>query len=94
MERSSHGPDFDESFVEPEAELVGAPSRPKFAELSEEPAYTPLPRDFASDMGNGMHAAETPDHRAHTAPTALFVEPGAEQERDLDVPAFMRRLQF
>ena len=32
---------FDDSSMEPE--LVGAPARPKFAELAEESAYTPLP---------------------------------------------------
>ncbi|HEY1984183.1 MAG TPA: cell division protein FtsZ [Terracidiphilus sp.] len=82
---------FDDSYVEPQTELVSVPSRPRFAEM-EEAVYTPLPRDFATDMGSGVHP---PDPFAeHRAPVALFAEQGLEQERDLDVPAFMRRLQF
>src|SRR3954464_5393434 len=38
---------------EPEPELVGAAVRPKFAEMEEEAKFTPLPRDYASDTGNG-----------------------------------------
>jgi cell division protein FtsZ len=75
---------FDDSYVEPE--LVTAPARPRFAEM-EEAVYTPLPRDFASDLSNGAHPAAQPV-------AALFAEQGQDQERDLDVPAFMRRLQF
>jgi cell division protein FtsZ len=76
-----------------EPDLV-APARPQFAELAEEPAYTPLPRDFASDFGNGVRgpeAAEEPASRPAAPPAPV---PGEAAERDLDVPAFMRRLQF
>jgi cell division protein FtsZ len=86
---------LEESQVEPEPELVGAPARPKFAELEEEPVYTPLPRDYASDLGNGAHVAEVmEERRPQPVGAPLFNEPGADSERDLDVPAFMRRLQF
>ena len=61
------------------------PARPKFAELCEEPAYTPLPRDYASDLGNGVRPSAEP---------VLFAEKTQEEERDLEVPAFMRRIQF
>ena len=73
---------------EPEPELVGAAARPKFAELEEEPKYAPLPRDYSSEVGNGVHGQE-PEPVA-----ALFSEAGPGADRDLDVPAFMRRLQF
>ncbi|MFP5237083.1 MAG: cell division protein FtsZ [Acidobacteriota bacterium] len=63
------------------------PARPRFAELAEEPAYTPLPRDYASDLGNGVRPAAEPV-------AALFTDKSEEAERDLEVPAFMRRLQF
>ena len=79
---------------EEEPELVGAPSRPQFAEIAE--AYTPLPRDFASDFSNGngaRGAAINEDHSA-TPSAPRFTDPGHETERDLDVPAFMRRMQY
>jgi cell division protein FtsZ len=71
----------------PEPELVAAAARPKFAELGEQPKHTPS-RDYAPEVGNGVHVEE-PQPVA-----ALFVEPGENSDRDLDVPAFMRRLQF
>jgi hypothetical protein len=88
----AHGPAFDDSQVEPEAEpeLVGAAARPKFAEMEQDSKYTPLPRDFAPGQGNGAHPQDTIPQPA----AALFTEPGQDSERDLDVPAFMRRLQF
>ena len=74
-----------------EPEHVAAPARPQFAELAEEPAYTPLPRDYA-EFGKGRGPA-APEDRAAQPATALFTG-GEEAERDLDVPAFMRRLKF
>jgi cell division protein FtsZ len=84
-------PEFErESHFEPEHELP----RPKFAELAEEPAYTLLPKDYsAGGFGNGSHAAVAVEERAGQ-PAALFPETNEDEQRDLDVPAFMRRLQF
>jgi cell division protein FtsZ len=79
-----------ESHFELEHELP----RPKFAELGEEPAYTLLPKDYAvGGFGNGSHAAIDIEEHA-TQPATLFPEPNEDEQRDLDVPAFMRRLQF
>jgi len=82
-------------FVDHEQDLVASPARPKFAEMGEEPAYTPLPRDYATDLGNGLHVSD-PFADLHTQPVAAALsENGADSERDLDVPAFMRRrIQF
>ncbi|MFZ0745236.1 MAG: cell division protein FtsZ [Terracidiphilus sp.] len=77
-----------------EPETVSAPARPQFAELAEEPAYTPLPRDYASDFGNGVRGPAAPEDHAAQPATAHFSGSGEEAERDLDVPAFMRRLKF
>jgi hypothetical protein len=75
-------------------EPVAAPAPPKFAELSEEPAYTPLPRDYASDFGSGVRSpAALDEHCAQPAVTRLS-EADEEAQRDLDTPAFMRRIQF
>jgi hypothetical protein len=87
-------PDFDSEFGTIEPEMVTAPSRPQFAEMAEEPVYTPLPRDYASDFGSGVRTtSELEDHRTQPA-TALFAEPGEEIQRDLDTPTFLRRLRF
>ena len=75
-----------------EMELVAAPGRPQFAELAEEPAYTPLPRDYAGDFGNGKQAP-VEEYPAQPAP-ALFSEGEETTQRDLDTPAFLRRLRF
>ena len=85
---------FDDSYLEPEPQLVGAAARPKFAEMEEAPVHMSLPRDYASDLGNGMHTSEAVEARRPQPVGALFTEPAADAERDLDVPAFMRRIQF
>jgi len=87
-------PEFSPRFVADEPEMVAAAARPQFAEMSEEPSYTPLPRDYASDFGSGVRgAAPVEDSRAQPA-TVLFTEPGEDTGRDLDTPAFLRRLRF
>jgi hypothetical protein len=82
------------NFEPGELELVASGVRPQFAELSEEAAYTPLPRDYASDFVSEMRGPtvveEPPAHPA----TALFSEPEEEAHRDLDTPTFLRRLTF
>jgi cell division protein FtsZ len=79
-----------ESKQESEPEEAG----PRFTEIDEEPSYTPLPRDFASDFGSGLRASTaTEEHRAQSA-VVLFTDPDEESFRELETPAFMRRLQF
>jgi cell division protein FtsZ len=81
---------FDSEEMEPAA----APARPKFAELSEEPSYTPLPRDYASEFtGGARNPAAEDEYRTQPALT-LLPESGEEAQRDLDTPAFMRRIRF
>ena len=83
-------PEF--GFEEPE--LVAAPARPQFAEMDEEPSYTPLPRDYASDFGGGPSSqTEANEYRAQPA-AAPCPEAAEEAERDLDTPTFLRRLRF
>ena len=70
-----------------------APARPKFAELWEEPAYTPLPKDYAAQFAGGSGTVVALDEfRAQPAAT-LFREVN-EEARDLEKPAFLRRLGF
>jgi cell division protein FtsZ len=78
--------------VAEEVESVGAPARPHFAELAEDQAYKPLPKDFASEFESAARASADEHAPQYAAPGVT--EAGEEAERDLDVPAFMRRLQF
>ncbi len=68
------------------------PAHPRFAELSEDPAFKPLPRDYATDLGNGVRPPAAEEQHAPAA--SLFAEKPEEMDRDLEVPAFMRRMQF
>jgi cell division protein FtsZ len=66
------------------------PARPRFSELCEESAFKPLPRDYATDLGNGVRPGV--DDRQTIG--ALFADKSEEADRDLEVPTFMRRVQF
>ncbi|MGA3373485.1 MAG: cell division protein FtsZ [Terracidiphilus sp.] len=81
------------AFEPEEMELVAAPARPKFAELWEEPVYTPLPRDYAAQFTAGGGGAAQDEFRAFPSAT-LFRESSEEAQRELDKPAFLRRLGF
>ena len=69
---------------EEEPELVAAAPRPRFADAVEEAATrVTLSRDYTA-------AAEV----QQAAPATPAADPINDPERDLDVPAFMRRIQF
>jgi hypothetical protein len=66
------------------------PARPQFDELVDDPFITPLPRDYAADFAEGRDTAER-----ESPAQSLFPENEDEAaQRDLDVPAFMRRVKF
>ena len=70
------------------------PVRPRYEEPAAEPGHRPLPPDYAPNVvGNGEVKAESNGDGAKTSPL-VFPDPATEPERDLDVPAFMRRLKF
>ncbi|WP_348262034.1 cell division protein FtsZ [Telmatobacter sp. DSM 110680] len=84
----------DEDSGDGEAEFVVAAARFHASEATEEPAFVPLPRDYASDFGNSMRAPSiTEDHLPQPAISPLSAGE-TEEERDLDVPTFMRRMKF
>jgi cell division protein FtsZ len=87
-------PEFDAEFGTREPELVAAAAKPQFAEMSEESAYTPLPRDYAGDFGSGAQGKEAAEDRLAQPAPALFQGPEEEAQRDLDTPTFLRRLRF
>jgi hypothetical protein len=78
--------------VEPEA--PEPPARPRFAEMLEEPAFTQQPRDYAAEFGSAAIEPVEPHENPAPPSTPLFSEPGVEEQRDLDIPAIMRRLRF
>jgi cell division protein FtsZ len=82
---SSAGPRKNRAIEE--AEFVTSAARPKFAELSEAPSVNFL----AEPRSRGSEPAED---WSTSAGSVRMAEPESDAERDLDVPAFMRRLQF
>ena len=82
------------AFEHEKMEQAAAPAPPRFAELSEEPAYTLLPRDYASAFTGGMsNPAGLDGSRAQPA-FSHITEASEEEQPDLEKPAFLRRLQF
>jgi len=81
-------------FAVQEPEPVMGQARPQFAEMSEEPAYTPLPRDYASDFSSTERVPAEVEDPGVQPQAPLFAETGEAAQPDLDVPAFMRRVQF
>jgi cell division protein FtsZ len=69
-------------------------ARPQFDELAEEPAYTPLPRDYGSGFDGRPRGSAALEERHVQQASSLFTEADEAAGRDLDVPAFMRRTQF
>jgi cell division protein FtsZ len=82
------------AFEPEEMEPAAAPAPPRFAELAEEPAYNPLPRDYAPEFTNGaQNQAGMEEYRAQAAST-LFPDVGEESQPDLEKPTFLRNLQL
>jgi cell division protein FtsZ len=86
-------PEFDPVFAS--GERAAASARPQFAEMAEEPVYTPLPRDYASDFVGGVRRdAEVVQERAQPVAALVPEADDEETQRDLDTPTFLRRLRF
>jgi cell division protein FtsZ len=72
-------------------ELRPPTARSHFEELAEEPAFKPLPRDYASDFHGGMRPSGSIAEQRNEPSPSLFPEASEDGERDLlDVPAFLR----
>jgi cell division protein FtsZ len=75
--------DFEEHLIEPAVERAIEPELP------------PMHRDYASELTQALRNAAADQQELAPAPGAsLFAESNAIAERDLDVPAFLRRLKF
>jgi cell division protein FtsZ len=75
-------------------ECVAALARPQIAELTAEPLLSPPQIDYASDSLDTLGGLRQLDEERAQPVAQHFAEIVEEPLRDLDVPAFMRRLQF
>ena len=74
--------------------MVASAARPQFADMAGDLDASGLRREYASDFGTGARGAMGADeHRAQPA-NAIVAETAEEPHRDLDTPAFLRRLRF
>ncbi len=76
-----------------EPEFVAAAVRSSHAEVAEAP-LVPLPRDYASDFGNSVRTPSITEEHVPQPPVSPLSAPSNDEERDLDVPTFMRRMKF
>jgi cell division protein FtsZ len=77
-----------------EMEPLAAPAPPKFAELAEEPAYTPLPMDYAPAFSSRVRGPVALEENRKQPGRMLFPETGEALEPDLEKPTFLRNLQL
>jgi cell division protein FtsZ len=77
-----------------EMEPVAAPAPPKFAELAEEPAYTPLPMDYAPSFSSRVRGPAAMEENRLQPAAKLFPETDEGMEPDLEKPTFLRNLQL
>jgi cell division protein FtsZ len=81
--------------LEPEEmEPAAAPAPPRFAELAEEPAYNPQPRDYAPQFPGGARIRTGMNEHRAQPPTSLFPEANEESQPDLEKPTFLRNLRL
>jgi len=84
---------------EPEPELPAqAPeSAPEPSQMDEDQAQARRPQDYAADYTPDTNVEAGPEEHPGAPEPSLFPQADSEEpesERDLDVPAFLRRLQF
>ena len=77
-----------------EQESAAAPAEPQFDAMERESQYALQPRDYAADFNEVPRGGPEQAEPGAQPEPSLFPEPGGERERDLDVPTFLRRLQF
>jgi hypothetical protein len=62
--------------------------------MAEEAVAIPQQRDYAGDFSEGVSVEARQEEPSAQPVTSLFTEGSEAEHRDLDVPAFLRRLQF
>ncbi|MGA2501863.1 MAG: hypothetical protein ABSH20_29325, partial [Tepidisphaeraceae bacterium] len=84
----------EDTGLDGEQEPIGASANRQFDDRSEGLEPVSQPGDYAADFGAGVSVEANGVEHSTGPVTSLFSEGIEEQQRDLDVPAFMRRLQF
>ena len=74
--------------------LVAAAARSSQNEPPDEPPFVPLPRDYASDFGNSVRTPSITEEPVQQTLVSPLSSPSEDEDRDLDVPTFMRRMKF
>ena len=77
-----------------ETEWETAPAPPKFAELSEEPSYTPPSREYYPSFPSGARNRPAQDDYRTQPVAMLFPETNEEAQPDLEKPTFLRNLKL
>jgi cell division protein FtsZ len=77
-----------------EPELVAVAVRSSKTEVADELPFAPQPRDYASDFGNGVRTLAITEEPGSQPAVSPLSAPSNDEERDLDVPTFMRRMKF
>jgi cell division protein FtsZ len=77
-----------------EVEPVASPAPPRFAELAEEPAFSPPPRDYIPAIPNVSRNRLAQDENRVQPDPMLFPEVNGEAQPDLEKPTFLRNLQL
>jgi cell division protein FtsZ len=86
--------EFGSGFGSREPELVAAAARPQFAEMAEEPVYTPLPGITLPTSWAGVRRTRKLKSIELNRSRRSFPDAEEETHRDLDTPTFLRRLRF
>jgi cell division protein FtsZ len=85
--------DHAKEFGMPESTVAQAEQR--LDAVEGESQYASPPRDYLADFNEVARGGpDDPAEPGAQAEPSLFPEPSGEQERDLDVPTFLRRLKF
>jgi hypothetical protein len=84
-------PVYEREYEHEHEEMV-APARPRFDELSEE--HVSPPRDYAGDFIDTPIVQHAQEESTVQSAASMLADGEEEQHRDLDVPAFLRRLRF
>ncbi|HEX4756730.1 MAG TPA: cell division protein FtsZ [Terracidiphilus sp.] len=86
-------PDKNAEFEREQADKA-APAESQIGVPAEEAGSNPHTRDHAGDFSKNLGAPAVQGEQGTQPVASLFVEGEEEQQRDLDVPAFMRRMKF
>jgi cell division protein FtsZ len=77
-----------------EQERAAAATEMKAAPAATAEPAKPAPKDYVAEFTETPNAVQEPAEPVAQSSPSLFADPGVPHDRDLDVPTFLRRLQF